>query len=272
MKKILTLTCLLMCLNIFMTAQDDASKKFRFGLKITPEPTWLRSNSKKKVEPAGSIFGFGFGLITEFKLTDVASFSTGIGGDFEGGKQNFLDTTYYAIDADDEILKFEDVASFDSSIYSVYMLTGRKLKTTTINIPITLKLMTKEIGGMKYYGVFGINLGWLTKMRSTDDVKTVYEKGVYKGYVAAENTDVNPYHGTIPFRTALNVGFGTEFRMSGSTSLFASVNYIHQFFNSFLSDSKYYAEKLNPLTGKMEDKGTMSAIGSSVQINMGVMF
>jgi hypothetical protein len=273
MKKLPLFLAFIFAVTLFTNAQGDASKKFRFGLRIAPEPAWLRSNDKKKIDPTGAVFGFGFGLNMEFRLTDVVNFSTGIGGDFEGGKQDFLDSTYYTVDKDDVIQKFEDVDSLTNTSYSTYMLQSRKLKTTALTIPLTLKLMTKEIGGMKYFGQFGVNVGYLLKMRATDQVKTVYKKGVYQSYKEEELTDVNPYVGTIPIRMGLNVGFGAEYRLSGSTSAFASINYVHQFFNSFVQQSKYYANEFTTTTPiKLTDKAKQSALGTALQINLGILF
>src|SRR5687767_6329753 len=64
--------------------QQEFDKKFRFGVRATPQPSWLKSDNTGS-EGDGAVFGFGFGLILEFKLSDIIRFQTGIGGDFEGG-------------------------------------------------------------------------------------------------------------------------------------------------------------------------------------------
>src|SRR4051812_47543225 len=64
--------------------QADFDKKFRFGIRATPQPSWLKSDNTGS-KGSGAVFGFGFGMIMEFKLSDIIRFQTGVGGDFEGG-------------------------------------------------------------------------------------------------------------------------------------------------------------------------------------------
>ncbi|MFN6037503.1 MAG: hypothetical protein ACK452_03475 [Bacteroidota bacterium] len=271
MKKIL-LVCILFIFSLsVLKTQTNNSGNFRFGLRVAAQPCWLRSNDVKRVKPSGAVFGTGFGLVMDWRINDVASFSTGIGGDFEGGNQDFIDTAYYVFDKDDNIMKFEDVTSVNSNNVSTYMLLSRKLKTTSVTIPLTLKLSTKEIGSVRYFGQFGLNIGWIVKMRSTDQVKSVYVKGVDRLYAEETLEDVNPYYGTIPVRLGLNAGIGGEYRLSGSTSVFCSVNYLHQFINSFVENTKYYANKKDS-NNKLTDAAKLSAYGSGVQINLGIMF
>ena len=49
---------------------------------------------------AGAKFGFGFGLQTEFRINSTASFVTGIGGDFLGGKQSYKNGQGYVLNKD----------------------------------------------------------------------------------------------------------------------------------------------------------------------------
>src|SRR4051812_37024014 len=65
--------------------KNEFDKKWRFGLRVTPQPSWFSSGDKNNI-PAGSIMGLGFGLNVEYRFSDVAGILTGIGGDFEGGK------------------------------------------------------------------------------------------------------------------------------------------------------------------------------------------
>lgn len=272
MKKVLAFCILLNLPFLIAFSQSDANNKFRFGLRVAAEPCWLRSNDLKRVEPSGPILGTGFGLVLDWKISDVASFSSGIGGDFEGGKQDFKDTVFYVFDIDDNIKQFSDVTNAEANDVSTYMLLSRKLKTTSVTIPLTLKLSTREIGGIRYFGQFGLNLGWLVKLRSTDEVKAVSVKGVNKGYAAETLEDVNPYFGTIPIRIGLNAGIGGEYRLSGTTAIYCSVDYIHQFINTFVENTKYYSNKISGSPKTLSDAAKMTAYGSGIQINVGVLF
>ena len=65
MKKIFSIAAATLLLTSVIIAGegDDADKKFRFGLKVTPTPTWLRSADPKIVDKNGLKFGFGFGRL-----------------------------------------------------------------------------------------------------------------------------------------------------------------------------------------------------------------
>ena len=64
MKKILLFLLGLVSINDKYLAQSNglansSLKNYRFGLRIAGQPSWLRSNDEKRVEPSGSVFGWG---------------------------------------------------------------------------------------------------------------------------------------------------------------------------------------------------------------------
>ncbi len=271
MKKILSLFIVTVVVAQTSFAQD-ADKKFRFGLRVAAQPTWLRSDDVKNYANSGTKFGFGFGLNAEFKLTSAVSFSTGIGGDFIGGSQEYKTdntTLGYAVDKAGSYVEIDkNWAANGSKFYSIQ---SRKVKTTYVTIPLTLKMMTNEISGLKYFGVFGGNLGILTKARAEDQVTLV--SGSLP--TAGTNSDMNIYHDCIPVKAELNVGIGTEYRLSGTTSAFLSINYIRGFTNLYRGTSKFlvtdfpntYVNQISPPMGAKQ-----GALGDMVQINIGILF
>ncbi|MBK8368834.1 MAG: hypothetical protein IPL10_15940 [Bacteroidetes bacterium] len=108
----------------------------------------------------------------------------------------------------------------------------RKIKTTHFTIPLALKMMTKEIGGFKYFGVLVRN--WRSiKARAIDKYtsSTVYGANVSNGPGTNTNININKDGSLIPIRVGMNVGLGAEYRLAGSTSLFLSINYFRSFTN-----------------------------------------
>ena len=57
----------------------------------------------------------------------------------------------------------ESLAPVDSSSGQIYQLKERKYKINYVNIPLILKMKTKEIGYFTYFGEFGAVLGFKTK-------------------------------------------------------------------------------------------------------------
>lgn len=287
MKKILVLVSSTMLLVNILVGQDAADKNLRFGLRVSPTPTWLRSNDLKNIDNGGAKFGFGFGLQLEFRINSTASFVTGIGGDFLGGTQTYKTGQGYALSKDNSAYIASKDLSFNSdpnSInssnnngYNFYVLKSRSVKASYVTIPVLLKLMTKDISGFKYFGVFGGNIAVQTKYRAADNVTQLVFNSVTNMYDEAGTStisDMRPSGDIVPVNVALNVGLGFEYNISGSTSLFVSVNYIRGFINQYTPTSSYITDNIKT---NMNNKGgtpnsKQSAYSDGVQINIGVLF
>lgn len=287
MKKILLLvSSTILLANSFYAADDDADKKFRFGLRVSPTPTWLRSNDAKVIEKSGAKFGFGFGLQTEFRINSTASFVTGIGGDFLGGKQTFKNGQGYILTKDNAYTDSKNTTFGQSptGLYNstnngdqFYELKSRNVKATYVTIPVLLKLMTKDISGLKYFGMFGGNIAIQTKLRVTDEITELKYNTSSNQYETAGTstiTDMRPTGDLIPFNVGLNVGLGAEYNLSGSTSLFLSINYLRGFVNQYQPTSDIMVDKLkdNINTGTIPARSKQSAFSDGIQINVGVLF
>lgn len=287
MKKILLLvSSSLLLVNSFVAQDTEADKKFRFGLRVAPTPTWLRSDYKN-VEKSGTRFGFGFGLQTEFRINSTASFVTGIGGEFLGGKQSYKNNGQgYVLTKDNEYTDSEKTdfttgpLSFtaSSNTNKFYEIKSRSVKATYVTIPVLLKLMTKDISGFKYYGIFGGNIAIQTKFKATDEVALLtYNTNTMK-YEASTSTtkieDLRPRGDLVPINVALNVGLGAEYNLSGSTSFFFSINYIRGFINQYQGKSDIMVDKITESlnTSVTPIKSKQSAFSDGLQINIGVLF
>ncbi len=296
MKKILAFTAIAILISNTMVSQDETSKKFRAGLKFSMQPTWFQSGDPN-TSKLKTGFGYGFGLNTEFRLSDVIYFATGIGGDFEGGTIKYRDDGFnptssstvstqafhseYTLDNSNGFVAAEngvDVSTYDKDGNSSYSLTSRKIKTTHVTIPIGLKMLTKEFSGFRYFGAFGGDLGIRVAAKATDTY-TYKTDHTASGPVTttggtSQTYDIGKDCSLVPFRFGMNIGLGAEYRMAGSTSLFLSVNYFRSFTNLMRTDSKYmYTGQTTDSNGKitfthLQQKLMMSAI----KINIGVMF
>lgn len=245
---------------------QDSDKKFRFGLKLTPSLNWYKPDNKKKFESAGVAAKTGYGLVTEFKLTNVAFFSTGLQVDYDGGKITFKDTSVYYLNSDEALVELEKV---DTSIQKLkYLLKERKYRTSYITIPLQLRLKTKEIGAMTYFGEFGFLTSIRLKARANDNVNQA-NSGTGNGVnpTNVEITDLNISDDMSPIKLALNIGFGAEMNLSGSTSVFGGLSYTQGFTNVAKTDSKYIATKLGGKT-PIEQK----FFGKYITLTIGVLF
>ncbi|MFH0895968.1 MAG: porin family protein [Bacteroidota bacterium] len=225
---------------------DIESKGFRFGLKAEPSIVWIKPEDSKKYESGGARMKFAYGLITEFKLGNTASFVTGLEATYSGGKINFKeDSIYYVTDEQDSLF-----------------ISSRKFNTTYVGIPIALKMKTPDIGGFTYFGMFGINTAFKTKARSED-------VGVLKGTTSeTTQTGVDISKDVNFMRFDLKVGGGFEYNLAGTTSLLVSINYHNGLTNVFTNDSKM----LRTIVDNASTPAKQDAKSSYISLTVGILF
>lgn len=189
-----TLALAAMCCATLMNAQDG--KSVRFGLKVSPNMGWIKPGDKS-VENSGTEVGFSFGLMGDFRLgNDNYAFSTGlfymtkVGGSFE--------------------------SKFD--ILGITSTSKTTVKLAYVQLPITLKLKTTEIGYMTYFGQIGIDNG-INVGAKYDSETTVTGLGT----TSLEDEDFAD-NVTI-YRAGLIVGAGFEYNFSGNTSAMLGLTY-----------------------------------------------
>jgi len=249
-------------------SEDNNIKNFRFGLLGESSINWLSPDNEKKFLSGGAAVGFGWGAQLEFRLNKVTSIITGFGLyntkmklDFVGA--NSADTAYYQLNNDDEFVEFGDSAT--NSVNNTYWLQNRTYKINYVTIPVALKMKTKEIGYMTYFGQFGANIGIKTKTRVNDEVIP------YGSSNQSTIEDLNLDKGTQPVRLGLLIGGGAEYNFSGSTSLFFGLNYNHYFTNSLKKEDPYLMKGIDA-NGVGGEKISQNAVPGSVSIVVGILF
>ncbi|MBL0046560.1 MAG: outer membrane beta-barrel protein [Bacteroidetes bacterium] len=237
--------------------EDEPLKNFRFGLRVSPEISWLKPSDVKKLDGAGAKFKLGYALMTEFRLNKVVSLATGIGFEKNGGSLSYTDTARYLYH-DDAPLEIKSDTSGISKTTEAYQLKTRNFSIAYWAIPITLKMRTKEIGVMTYFGQAGVNIGIRTKAIAKDDVLSSKNS-------STSLDDINISSDMSIFKAAINVGAGAEYNLAGSTSLVFSVNYLNGLTNVSKSKSDYlYRSDRSAYKQKFTN--------NAVSITVGVLF
>ena len=203
MKRIFLLLALA-SISLHSVAQESGSK-FHFGVKAMPALAWLRIDAPSDInlKSDGLPFGFGYGLITDFGFADHYAFSTGLEVAYRGGKTKFADTG---------------------------IVVSTKYSLQFIELPLTLKLKTNEIGYLTYYFQVGLAPGFAIRTRA-DRESTVL--GVT---TKEDNLDVSDEINE--FNVSLLVGAGAEYNISGNTSLLFGLTFNNGFLD--LIDDDYY--------------------------------
>jgi len=194
MKKILLLfVSIIFTLNTF-------SQAFSGGLMIGPTINWMGMDSKS-VEKAGNRLSYSWGAFLDKNLGDNFAISSGIFINQFGGS-----------------VKYHDPIQFE------YEETTRTLQTNTeifykyryIEVPISIKGMTNEIGYMKYHLKLGLSPMFKWKAKADIDPTPV----------AGESTnDVNISNESPIFNMAFHVGGGASYSLGGNTALIGEITF-----------------------------------------------
>ena len=239
MKKYILLPVLILLFaQVFSQKAND--KKFRFGLKFAPAIGWMKPDNK--LYASNSIkFNYAYGLITDFNFTSNYGFSTGLEVNYNGG-----------------ILNYQPKSAFYVNSNDTFFVTSRNYRLRYINIPLTLKFKTNEIGTITYFGQFGMDAALKIKGLSDDQVSNNNN--------VTTNTDVDISNDINFIRLALNIGLGLELNLVGTTSMVIGVNYNNGFTNVLKKESKTLIDynTKNPLAQK--------AITNYVSLTFGILF
>ena len=217
MKRIIS-AFLLCSVSLTALAQDDDTG-FRLGLQASPVVSWLRAIDKG-TKSDGVQMGFTYGLMFDYNIGANYAFSTGLGVILEGGKLQYLDNTITR--------SFPDTAKF-------LMMPNSDLTfhSQLIEIPLSLKFKTNEIGYFTYFMQFGLaaEVALRTRGNISPNVGLTNKEDLGK--------DVNP------FNLSMVVGAGFEYSITGNTRAVVGVNFYNGFLdyttdnkNAFGSDTK----------------------------------
>jgi hypothetical protein len=220
-----------------VAAQDNtSSSKLRFGFKVAPSLTWLKPDVKG-FESDGSKIGFIYGIMMDYNFGKNYAFATGVEVSYRGGK-----------------LKHDYV--YNSSQNNPNSYSGHDTYNIKyIELPLTIKMRTNEIGYMTYFGQFGFQPGIkFSAKQDYSQTKTTPAGAKTEESVTEADADVSAVNLSLLF------ALGLEYRISGNTSILVAV----QFSNGFT----------DVLTGtNHQDTSTeLKAISNYLALNVGVFF
>jgi len=286
MKKILIITTIALSTNfVFGQAAENELKNFRFGLEVSPSINWYKP-AGKILAANGPVVRFGGGLVTEFRLAKVVSIQTGLRVDIDGGKIKYNNggpnnadantVSYYYYSLDDKIAKYDPVLSGASS-YTHYQLNERTYTATYITIPLTLKMKTKEIGALTYYGLIGMDNSFRWKASANDQLQVINDISNTLG-TKDSKSKIDITQDISLYTACLNFGLGAELNFSGSTSMTFGLNYKLSFTNIVKSESDYLGRRANNTdfntnpNSYILSKMPQDIKSNAVLINVGVLF
>lgn len=200
----------------------------RIGMKVHPLFAFLKSNTDS-YNAVGSKLGLSYGLLFDAYFADNYAFSSEFSITSTGGKVEY---TY-----------------MDTTIES-------SLKLRYIEVPLTIKLRTNEIAGMRFFGKFGLGIGASIK----SSAKVTYLKSDVK-YDEDEIKSASKYVNFL--NLGLIIGGGIEYPIDESLSLLGGITYNGGFMNIMTNTS---------LIRKNTRIPSFDANASYVALNLGILF
>lgn len=227
-------------LAFFTFSQAQVFDKLRLGL-IFSNAVLFPSSDNVDI-PHKASYGFDYGVSIDYFFTDNYAISTGayMNHPFifrKNSLSNFADSTFLAnpFVAQNEITT-EKIKN-----------NKEKITSMELNIPVSFKLKTNEIGYFKYFGDIGVlNTFRIQSRYSLDDTKL--QKAKF-GKQNEEMNNLNFY--TNLYNFSLKVGGGIEYTISDKTALVVGL-YFYNGFTDYIQDNDNkatYMRKLSLRTG-----------------------
>lgn len=239
--KLTILACMLVAITGW--SQND----LRFGFQMSPTLSRITTDNNR-INPNGPNLGLKLGMIGEYNFRENYSFSTGIGFHFNAGGtilyEDILDTI--------SIWREADIPG--SNIYPGG--TNFKYSMQYVEIPLGLKLRTREFGYLRYFLEPQVQLGFRTQAR-----------GVIKNATGVDAEEkFNISSAVNLFNLSWGLSGGIEYGVSDNTALVAGFG----FQSGFADISKNKGTQIIDAGRSKED--TSKAKITSFILRLGVMF
>lgn len=228
----------------FLTfSQSESSPGFQLGIEASPSIGWFNPDSDG-LSNEGSKIGFNFGLIGDFNITKNYAFSTGLIIMSTGGEIEFPDRK-------------------NVNALEVGGRTTADIRLNYIQVPLTLKLSTNQIGYLTYFARFGFGLAVNYNAETDEEFEFPASSGT-------NNFDEVDYADEISLiRTSLIVGLGAEYNLSGNTALVLGLS-LDNGINNILSED-IYDEDANG-NGIGDRNQDFKSINNILVVNLGIIF
>ena len=221
----------ILALGILISQVSFAQEQFKFGLKAATNIGWLTGTSRN-IENDGITAGFAYGLMGDYYFDDDRKYALSSEILISNVKSRFNLTT------DQNFVN--DTATTGGPISDL----NYAYNIQYLEIPLSVKFRTKDIGNIAYWGNFGFSPGFILNARTT------ITSGNIPQYIAdLDPTDykVNDSEGedftvddfddkVFLFRFPIIIGGGIEYKLAGKTAIQAGVRYTNTFTDMFVKD------------------------------------
>lgn len=244
MRKVCLITALLFTAT-FLTGQED----IRFGFQLSPTFSWMNANVSR-INPSGTNLGLKLGMIGEFYFREAYALSLGLGFHFNSGGTLFHERGgEYWVNSELPA----NAKMFPPNVKLKYSI-------QYVEIPVALKMRTREFGYLRYFAQPELSFGLRTQSR-----------GQIKGFNGVDEEEKYDIREDVNIlNLSWGLGGGVEYSVSDNTALIAGLAFQSGFADVTKDkNSVYYPTDGNQTEQREENsKGTVK----SIVIRLGVMF
>lgn len=199
----------------FITNSFSQNSDFRFGLEFTNGLSFVNSDNKDITDTKIG-YGFNYGLIVDYYFGRNYGLSTGL--QLSHLRFSRTNSPYLIQTVEDNVNNFASDNNISKGLKEIY-------KFNYLDIPLTFKLRTNEIGYFRYFGEFGVVNSFRIRSRLNIDGSEIDNLTLNK---KAEN--LNDVKSNI-YNASLKVGGGFEYTFSDKTALLVELSFNNGFIN-----------------------------------------
>jgi hypothetical protein len=272
MKKIM----LFMLTAMLTTAAAAQTKDWKIALHVDPNISWLKPDNNNLSAGSNKV-NFGFGVSIDRMFTENYAIGTGIQIFNTGGVLSYFRT---------DIAEGADATNTQTVEYPSISQVNRTYNLKYLEIPLTLKLRTNEIGYITYWAQVGVGAGFNIKAKSDDEIDhkkintatietPIWEDAATRvvdqtGDNALIDNDIAKEI-SLP-RAGLIVGGGIEYNLSGDASIVAGVIFNNGFTNVLKGDGVKVDSGEPSIKENKAQPFDLKAISNVLSLQVGILF
>jgi len=227
-------TIFLLCWIFSLSGYAQNGLPVKLGLKVAPNIGWMNPGTKN-YEYDGARLGATIGFVSDIYFAERYAFSTGFNFQFLNGKLSYPDNR----------MKPNDTTILSGQV-------NRKYNFIYLEIPLMIKMQSKEFGRFSFFGQIGFGTGFRVKATADESFQPDQGEAFDQQYEINEATSL--------IRESLLIGLGFEFHIDLSSRILFGISYSNAL-NNVLNGG------INDKT-KENEKSTLNYL----ELNLGFLF